>query len=222
MAQTRIKVCGVKSVEIAEAAAEAGADYVGLNFVEASPRYVEPDAACEIVAALRAGRPRVTPVGLFADHSADHVNAVARRVGLGTVQLHGSPTFENVDYMLQLPGLQIIKALAFRGGPVDPQFRQFRFPDMLLFDAPAVAGAKTSGGSGRTLDWHRLVPYVRPIQRPVFLAGGLTPDNVAEAIATVRPWAVDVSSGVERERGVKDAGLIRRFCDAVREARVRV
>ncbi len=238
MARTRIKICGIRDMASALIAAEAGADAIGLVFVEKSPRFVTVAAARAIVSNLPA---LVEPVALFADASVDHVRETARAVGVRTLQLHGSETHEMVASLAEF---RVIKAVNFAGigsGQGDAsQFDQWmRRPwpvnvCALLVDAPQEKGAghdRLTGGGGKAFDWTRLAAVVggaHPTQgstaamgaaRPqLILAGGLTPENVAEAIRVVKPWAVDVSSGVESSRGVKDAGKIRAFCQAVNAA----
>lgn len=219
--RTRIKICGVRDVETALAAAAAGADAVGLVFVEASPRVVTLDQARAIVEALPAF---VEPVGLFVDRPVEQVLDTAEQVGLRSVQLHGDETPADVA---QLTGLRVIKAMGF-ASVADAQSRLQVWTDppsqlaALLFDTPPAPDATIPGGSGRAFDWQQLTGMQRePIMHalpPVILAGGLTPENVADAIACVQPYAVDVSSGVESSRGVKDVEKILRFCRAVRLA----
>ena len=216
---TRIKICGVNDPDIARVAAEAGADAVGLVFVEGSPRYVSIEQAGQILAALPAF---VEPVALCVDAPTDRIRSTADSLGLGTVQLHGN---ETPDDVCALSPLRVIKAVAFQDSKTIESQRA-RWQGLtnlagLLFDTPPVDGA-LPGGSGRRFDWTALaerrgngVPQIFP---PLILAGGLTAANVAEAIRTVRPHAVDVSSGVESRPGVKDPKLIRAFCAAVRDA----
>lgn len=214
--RTQIKICGLRDVETALVAAEAGADYLGLNFVEASPRHVDPTVAREIAAALP---PHVTPVGLFCNHSLETVMRTADAVGLDTVQLHGE---EPPAYAQQLNGLRILKAFAFDPDTLPKQFEGWtRLGDKLaamLIDTPPKPDAAITGGSGEAFDWSRLAAFDQSggfgDLPPYLLAGGLTPDNVGEAIRTAQPWGVDVSSGVESSRGVKDPGLIAEFCTA--------
>ncbi|MFN3168908.1 MAG: phosphoribosylanthranilate isomerase [Phycisphaeraceae bacterium] len=212
MATTLIKICGIQDADTALAAADAGARWVGLVFVEESPRFVTIEQACAVAASLP--KP-VTPVGLFVDAHADAIKDVAQRVGLHTVQLHGHEPMSILD---DLADLRVIKAL-----PFDDELPAKAEPwdnapnvDALLIDTPPE-GALT-GGSGVAFDWKALSHMRDEVRKPIILAGGLTPDNVGEAIRIVRPYAVDVSSGVESSRGVKDVGLIKAFCEAVREA----
>lgn len=214
MTRTRIKICGVRDVETARAAVGAGADAIGLVFVSASPRAVTVEAAAAIARALP---PMVEPIGLFVDEPADRVREIAAAVGLRTVQLHGRERPGDVE---SLAPLRVIKALPFDPARASETLAPWRCgPDNLaaiLWDAPPSTAADLTGGSGRVLDWTALAAVDMAGLPPVILAGGLTPGNVAGAIAAVRPYAVDVSSGVESSRGVKDTALIRAFCDAVR------
>jgi phosphoribosylanthranilate isomerase len=207
--RTRIKICGIRDPRMAEAAARAGADAIGLVFHDASPRAVQAAQAREIAAAIPAF---VTAVGLFVNPDAARVTAVRDAVPLGMLQFHGD---EAPDFCAQF-GLPWIRA--FRVGPgTDLLECERRFPraSALLLDAQ-VPGQ--FGGTGTPFDWS-LVP--RELGRPVVLSGGLEPGNVGAAIRAVRPWAVDVSSGVESARGVKDAALIEEFVRSVRDADAR-
>ncbi|MEM1028464.1 MAG: phosphoribosylanthranilate isomerase [Planctomycetota bacterium] len=220
LSRTQIKICGLRDVETALVAAEAGTDFIGLNFVEASPRYVDPAVAREIASALPQ---QVTAVGLFCNHAIEHVAELTEAVGFQTVQLHGDETPDNAK---QLHGFNILKALPFDPTTLANQLDGWRtLGDQLtglLIDTPPQPDAAITGGSGHAFDWSRLAALDRSGGfaglPPYLLAGGLTPDNVGEAIRTVQPRGVDVSSGVESSRGVKDPGLIKAFCEAVREA----
>lgn len=219
MQRTRIKICGIRDAATGRAAVAAGADAIGLVFVEKSPRHVTADPAREIVRNLPAF---VEPVGLFCDASVQHVLTVTRQVGLRVVQLHGS---ETPEFASQLKGLAIIKGVGFDPARIDAHIDAWRdVPGCagLLCDAPPTSSAQLTGGSGTTFDWSALSEMSLQGRfdagPPLILAGGLTPANVGQAIGQVRPYAVDVSSGVEQTRGVKDTQLITAFCDAVRQA----
>lgn len=223
MLRTRLKICGIRDVETALAAADAGADAVGLVFAEHSPRCIEPDDARRIVAALPAF---VVPVGLFVDTPVERIREVTENTGIRTVQLHGR---EGVGTMRQLSGLEFIKAVGFRPPLRAQEYEQWRQPGVplraLLWDAPVTEGEQAqglTGGTGRTADWAEMAALqltgLMDGLAPMILAGGLTPENVGQAIAQVRPFGVDVSSGVERERGVKDVAMIQAFGQAVRAA----
>lgn len=222
----KIKICGVRTPEVAIAAAETGADFIGLVFVPQSPRYVTIDQACVI---LRAIAGKIATVGIFRDQAKneilDVVNALwgSTRQLLTQIQLHGTSRQALQDCI----NYRSICAIAFDDA-IRAQLAAWGTtgPDRnvglhsLLIDAPDSAGL--GGGTGNAVDWKALrntLDHCR-VNVPLFLAGGLTPDNVAEAIQIVRPWGVDVSSGVESSRGVKDIGKIRAFCDAVRSAPV--
>lgn len=205
---TRVKICGITRVEDALAAAHAGADAIGLVFAPASPRRVTVQQAAAIAAALP---PFVTSVALFVDPSAEQVRDVLKVFHPDLLQFHGD---EPPEFCVAF-GLPYLKAVRVR-----PQ------TDLLQY-AATYAGARgllldaydpaSHGGTGQRFDWDLIPP---DLPRPVVLAGGLTPDNVAEAVRRVRPWAVDVSSGVEIDRGIKDAGRIARFVREVRNAEV--
>lgn len=204
MLRVRIKICGITCEPDALEAAEAGADAIGLVFHPASPRCVAVDRAAAIV---RAVGPFVTTVGLFVDAAPERVRQVLAETGIHVLQLHGS---ETPSYCAQF-GVPYLKALRMQPG-LDPVAAAAAYPDAagLLFDAwdPQLAG-----GTGTRFDWS-LLPAAR--HQPLILAGGLAPANVAAAVRQVRPYAVDVSSGVETAPGIKSARLIRDFVAAAR------
>ncbi len=203
--RTRIKICGITSLEDAHAAVHAGADAIGLVFHDASPRHVAVETAHAIAWALP---PFVTVVGLFVDAPAERIAAVLDAVPLGLIQFHGAETADDCRRY----GRPYIKAIPMRAD-VDLAHAAAAYPDAaaLLVDSHHAAMA---GGSGETFDWTRLPAS---LGRPLVLAGGLTPGNVAQAVAMVRPYAVDVSSGVEKRRGVKDTDKMAAFVRAVVE-----
>ncbi len=202
---TRIKICGIKSAERAVAAARAGADFIGLVFAP-SRRQVSAAQAQKIVAALKADNARVEVVGVFVNTPAPTVNRIAGDCSLDWVQLSGD---ESWVYCWEL-ARPVIKVV--RPGTDPPEHLLNGRQHILLLDAD-VPGRR--GGTGLTFGWGLAAPMARRF--PVILAGGLTPENVAGAIRTVRPWGVDVSSGVETN-GVKDMNKIEKFIKAVREA----
>lgn len=223
MRRTRIKICGIRDIKTAEAAAEAGADAIGLVFVEKSPRCITVDEAEKVVACLPAF---VDPVALFVDASAELIRNVCRHLGVRTVQLHGheSPAFAE-----SLGDFNLIKAIGFDTNDTRRQLQPWNETTAnivgMLWDAPPTASEQAeamTGGSGRVFDWDALAELdasgALEDLPPTILAGGLNAENVGQAIATVRPFAVDVSSGVESSRGVKDFDRITAFCQAVREA----
>ena len=205
---TAVKICGITRVEDALVAAHAGAHAIGLIFHAGSPRLVPHDIARRVVDALP---PFVTPVALFVDARPDDVKGVIAKVRPQLLQFHGdeSPEFcESFD-------MPYIKAVKVRAGVDLLQYaRHYRTAKGLLLDA-FVAGSH--GGTGSTFDW-ALIPQQFPL--PLILAGGLHQDNVADAIRRVRPWAVDVSSGVESTKGIKDAARIAAFIRGARNADV--
>lgn len=204
MSRTRIKICGIRDLDTALAAAAAGADAIGLVFVDQSPRHVSVDKARRIVNALPAW---VTPVGLFVDEKIARIRKIVAEVGVRTVQLHGN---ETPELAAALKPLAIIKKV-LPGDDLTPWAKV----NAILFDAPTGDG-ELPGGTGRSFDYRTLdIPDDAP---PIILAGGLTPGNVVDAVQTVRPYGVDVSSGVESSRGVKSVELITAFCQAVRSA----
>lgn len=205
---TAVKICGITRCEDAILAARSGAHAIGLVFYRQSPRYVEPDQAAAIIRALP---PFVTAVGLFVDATAEQVRATVARACVGLLQFHGE---ETAEFCRQF-GLPYIKAVRVRPRVDLIQYAsEYCDAKGLLLDA-YVDG--THGGSGMTFDWS-LVPRSLPL--PVVLSGGLNADNVADAIRRVRPWAVDVSSGVEMTKGIKDAAKIAAFMSGVRNADV--
>ena len=201
--RTRIKICGITDSESAAAAVEAGADAIGLMFVEHSPRCISAEHAKHIVQYVLP--PFVNAIAVFQNPSADDDPNVTTWPG-SWVQMHGD---EDAEFLNGLPH-HVIKACPFEPDAVR-MWATNDAVDALLVDGPR-------GGSGDSFDHERLAEMMPEIQKPVILAGGLTPDNVGEAIRTIRPFAVDVSSGVEHTRGVKDPAAIDAFCRAVRAA----
>lgn len=208
MPRTRIKICGLTREADVDSAVAAGADAIGLVFYAASPRHVPPSRAAELARRLP---PLVSAVGLFVNAEADEVRRVLAEVPLQLLQFHGD---ETPAYCAQF-GFPYLKAARVRPGLNLVEYAQSFAGSArgMLLDA-FVEGY---GGAGQTFDWS-LIPQSLPL--PVLLSGGLTPANVADAVRRVRPWAVDVSSGVEQSRGIKDAAKIAAFVAGVREADV--
>lgn len=215
MRQFKIKICGVTNVKDAVIATELGADAIGLNFYEKSFRSVSSLDAVDIAMALPK---EVTTIGVFVNHSADEIRGIAAHLRLTAVQLHGDETTEIVS---RLNGLDIIRAIRV----ADPNAEglaaiQSEIDDWCDAGVHGIlvdkAAGKAYGGTGETFDW-RILERLK-IQVPTILAGGLNPDNVAEAISVARPDAVDVASGVEGFPGSKDPALLRRFITNARKA----
>ena len=203
--RTRIKICGLTREADVDAAVDAGADAVGFVFYGRSPRFVSIERGAELARRLP---PFVTPVGLFVNPARAEVHAACAAIPTLLLQFHGDETPEEC----QQAGRPYLRAAR-----VAPAFdlidfaSRFSHAQAMLLDAH-VEGY---GGGGKVFDWS-LVPSAVPL--PVVLSGGLHAGNVIQGIHTLRPWAVDVSSGVESAKGIKDANAVRRFCDAVREA----
>jgi phosphoribosylanthranilate isomerase len=201
----KIKICGITDAADARLCVGCGVDALGFIFVERTPRYITPDAAARIVATLP---PFVTPVGVFWDHAPGHVKAVAEQCGLGALQFHGEEPPED----LRGYRLPVIKTLKVAAGADLDGMAGYRVAAFLL-DSPS----RWSEGEARPpIPWELAAAAAR--RHPVLLSAGLTPDNVADAVRRVRPYGVDVNSGVEARPGRKDEARVRRFVAAVREA----
>jgi phosphoribosylanthranilate isomerase len=198
-----IKVCGITRLDDAEAAIEAGAAALGFVFWPNSPRFIDPHRARALVAALP---PFVTTVGVFVNQPAEYINGVASLVRLGVVQLHGDERIEDLARVAR----PVLKAIPVNGSAEPGGVDTWPAAVTLLLD---VHDTERRGGTGRTIDWS--VAARIAARRRALLAGGLTPENAAEAVARVRPFGLDVSSGVERAPGVKDHGRLRAFFEAV-------
>ncbi|MEO0513525.1 MAG: phosphoribosylanthranilate isomerase [Planctomycetota bacterium] len=205
--RTRIKICGVRDAEAARVVAECGGDAVGFVFVEGSPRSIEPEAAAEILLDLPLF---LWSVGLMVNPTEDLFEEVIETCPTTHTQLQGTESGSFVESV----GPNIIKAVAFDEKRVENDLKRWSSADGV--DAVLVDGS--AGGQGVAFDWSKLAAVRGACSKPLIVAGGLTPDNVGEAVRAVRPFAVDVSSGVESSRGVKDPELIAAFCDAVRRA----
>ena len=200
---TRIKICGVNHLDDALKAVECGADAIGIIFVEKSPRYASLTDARVIAESMP---PFVTVVGLFMDASAKEVKEALKVVPLNLLQFHGDESPEYCDQF----GMPYIKVLRMRENVNVVAFAQ-EYPNAagILLDTYKMG---VGGGTGHTFDWN-LIPEDVPL--PLILAGGLTPENVASAVETVKPYAVDVSSGVESEPAIKDHKKIEQFIKEV-------
>lgn len=207
---TRIKICGITRPEDAIQAASLGADAIGLVFYESSPRYVTVDQAQDVVAAVP---PFVSVVGLFVDCERDALNRVLNQVPIDLLQFHGNESPDDCEGYNR----PYIKAVRMRDGiDLEEQARDFASASGLLLDTymPGVPG-----GTGEAFDWSRVADARDAgLTKPVILAGGLSADNVGKAIAIARPYAVDVSGGVESKKGIKDQAKMAAFIQAVHEA----
>jgi len=199
-----VKMCGMTRLSDALHAVEHGADALGFVFWPASPRYVSPARAAAIIAALQPG---VSAVGVFVNETVEGIRGVVAQTGISTIQLHGdeAPTYADA---LDWPVLRAVTV-----GQVEEAFAAWPPGTIFLMD---TADPVRRGGTGRTIDWRQAASAARG--RRIVLAGGLTPDNVADAIGTVRPFGVDVSSGVEDAPGVKNADKVARFLASARSA----
>jgi len=205
----KVKICGVRTPVIVENAAEAGAVYVGLVIFPNSPRYVEVEEA-RVLAAIAKGK--VGTVAVLVDPGDALIDEVVARVRPDLLQLHGSETPDRVTAIRARAGLPIMKAVAVAGPADVAEAKNYdTSADYILFDAPAAA---LPGGNGAAFDWLALQGFAAPFA----LSGGLTPDTVGDAIARTGASLVDVSSGVERAPGDKDAELVRKFVLAAKSA----
>jgi len=212
---TIIKICGIKTLKDALAAIEAGADYLGFNFYPKSVRFVEKEICAEITSVLKREHPQIKLVGVFVNLPVDEVKNILETCHLDLAQLHGDETPE----MLESFNGNAFKAIRLTSESVETSVYPFLKSDLspaLLIDA-AVKGVY--GGSGVTADWSAAAELAK--KYPLLLAGGLTPENVADAVGRVKPWGVDVASGVESTAGEKDAGKMKAFVREVRRLEIR-
>ncbi len=203
----KVKICGITSMADGRAAAAAGADMIGLMFYEKSPRHVSLSAAAEIARALP---PFVLKVGVFVNPDAGLVMRAIAECGLSLLQFHGD---EPPDFCTGF-GMMSVKAFRIRDAESLSALGHFN-TDAFLLDAYSASGL---GGTGEKFNWD-LAVAAQKFGKPIFLAGGLTPENVGEAVRKVQPFAVDVSSGVESAPGKKDAVKVQAFIAAVSSAR---
>lgn len=216
---TWIKICATTNLDDAQASLAAGADALGFIFT-ASSRRIEIDQAAEIISSLT---DRIEKIGVFVNETSKRVAEVVEAAGLTGVQLHGDEPADHMqEYRQALGQRKIIKALQAREllrspGALNGYLESRQVIDAILLDAGSPS---QRGGTGQTFDWIAAAPIVAQVraQMPVIIAGGLNPENVAEAIRLFAPWGVDVVSGVEREIGKKDEAKLRNFVGAVRQA----
>ena len=202
---TIIKICGIKTLEDALAAIDAGTNYLGFNFYPKSVRFIEKETCAAITSVLKREHPQIKLVGVFVNSSVNEVKSILITCSLDFAQLHGD---ETPEIFAQLAP-HVFRA--FRGIPSDIKGYERSEAPVMLIDA-AVKGVY--GGSGVTADWSAAAELAK--KYPLLLAGGLTPENVAEAVRQVKPWGVDVASGVESAAGEKDARKMKAFVRAVR------
>lgn len=204
----QVKICGITQVDQAIAIAHQGATDLGFICVAQSPRYVPPDRIAAIVQALSAVQLRVNTVGVFANATTADVLAVVAQTGLSAVQLHGTESLEQCQQVRsQLPHTRLIKAIRVRSqADLDLALAYAAAVDALLLDA---YHPDQLGGTGLTLDWRSLETFAPPC--PWLLAGGLRPANIGQALTTLAPQGIDLSSGVEHSPGVKDLALVQQL-----------
>ena len=203
----RVKICGVTDAAAARAAADAGAAYVGFVFFGPSPRNVDPARARDIASSLPSG---LAKVALTVDMPDEELDSIVGTVPLDMIQLHGRESPERVTQVKARHGLPVMKAVGVReASDLSAIDAYARLADQVLVDAKPPKGAIRPGGHGAAFDWTLLAGRRWPV--PWMLAGGLTPENVAEAIRVTGAQQIDVSSGVERAPGIKDAALIQAF-----------
>lgn len=209
---TLVKICGLKTPDAMTAAIESGADFVGLVFHPASPRYVEIEVAAYLASYVPDS---VKVVGLFVDPDDAQLSLTLSSVRLDMLQLHGKETPDRIREVRQKFGLPVMKALSIETKPDLARIDLYAsVSDWLLLDAKGTT--EVPGGTGMSFDWSLLDEFESPL--PWMLAGGLTPDNVAQAISLLYPTCVDVSSGVEAARGVKEIAKIHAFIRAAKAA----
>jgi len=200
---TKVKICGITNLEDALLSTKFGADALGFNFYEKSPRYIAPEKAREIIKELPA---HVLKVGVFVNESLDEIIEIAATAKLDAVQLHGEETPEFARELKAETNLEIIKA--FRVSP------KFKPEDVLQYKIDAVLldaySANEHGGTGETFDWE-IARKVREIFPKMYLAGGLSAENISEAILAVKPFAVDVCSSIEKAKGIKNYTKVKNF-----------
>ncbi len=210
-ADIRVKICGLTAPDHVRAAVDAGTGYVGFVFFPKSPRHVEPQTAATLAQQVPAGVAKVALTVNATDEDLDHILSI---VPLDMLQLHGKESPERVQQVRDRFGLPVMKAIGVAEAEDLAAIDLYSdVADQLLIDAKPPRNAELPGGNGLSFDW-RLLAGRKYWRRPWMLAGGLTPDNVAEAVRMTGAQQVDVSSGVESSPGVKDAGLIRAFIDA--------
>ncbi len=211
--RTRIKICGLTRIEDVQAAVAAGADALGFVFYPKSPRYIAPAAAVQLIGAIP---PFVTSVGLFVNATSEQVAAVVAQVPVSLLQFHGDETPEQCSAAAHRANRHFVRAVrvstAMSGADLLKCEQDYRVASELFSGLLLDAFVDGYGGGGKVFDWSLIPKELAP---RVVLSGGLSVHNATDAVARVRPYAVDVSSGVELDKGIKDAAKIRAFIDAV-------
>ena len=206
---TTIKICGITNLEDAKAAVRFGADQIGLNFYPRSPRYVTVEQARRIAETVTS---KAASVGVFVNASLQGIAEIARTVALDAIQLHGDETADFIKELRDETGLKVIKAIRV-AATFEPAEQNSFGADAVLLDS---FSDRERGGTGKTFDWDFARRFSK-LGPKVYLAGGLTPENVREAIATVQPYAVDTCSGVESSPGTKDHLRLKLFIERANE-----
>lgn len=202
---TKVKICGITNLDDALSCASLGADFLGFVFYQKSPRFIPPDAAASVAAHLPPG---VLKVGVFVNEKPQVVRRTAESCGLDFLQFHGD---ETPAYLKKFKEFRVIRAVRVKGRRSLLGLKDYT-PEFFLFDTFAEG---RFGGTGEPFDW-RLLESLKKLKIPFFVSGGLTPDNVGRLLERIRPYAVDVSSGVEQGPGKKDRALVRKFIEAVK------
>jgi phosphoribosylanthranilate isomerase len=205
----KVKICGITNLKDARQAFDEGADFLGFNFYPRSPRYVTPRRARGI---LRRLPRKIASVGVFVNEQEDKILKIARQVGLDHLQLHGEESPATIAHLAR--SLPVIKAVRVRNSFRTAELARYQHASAFLLDG---FDRRRHGGSGKTFRWNIALRAKRAGH--IFLAGGLTPENVSEGIRSAKPYAVDVCSGVESKPGKKDPALVVKFMRAVRSSR---
>lgn len=209
---TDVKICGVKDPENLKIACEAGARFIGFVFYPPSPRYVDPHIAADLIRQIPSG---IRAVGLFVDPDDQELLRVCSTAALDMIQLHGEETSARTEEIANITNLPVIKAIRLRTPEDVKQAEKYEnSADWLLFDSKI--DHDLPGGTGHRFDWEILKN--RTFKKPWMLSGGLTPENIKDALKTLKPNALDVSSGVESSRGIKDPEKIKAFIAAAKSA----
>lgn len=211
--QKRVKICGLKRFEDADAAAAAGAWALGFIAYERSPRYISPDSIRKIIEPLRARYTDLRLVGVFVNPDAALIGSYVN-AGINLIQLHGNESEDQVAMFKQQFALPVIKAIRLRDASQLGEIRSFQTADYILLDA-FVEGSY--GGTGKTLNWQQVDNLRQLIEKPLILSGGLKPENVSQAWTQVQPFALDLASGVEASPGIKDAKRIKAVFESLEE-----